>query len=91
MFPAILLSCCSSIPAKFVKLDEISRVHLIDLVLSRDGVELERKDVAWTSGDMDSRNFKGGASPIVQSPGSSSDGSLPGGVLRRENGTMVIS
>jgi subtilisin family serine protease len=78
-------------PSKFVKLDEISRVHLIDLVLSRDGVELERKDVAWTSGDMDSRNFNWGASRIVQSPGSSSDGSLPGGVLKRENGTMVIS
>ncbi len=55
-------------PARFVRLDEISRVHLVDLVLSREGVELERKDAAWTSGDMDSRTFEaGGASSIASS------------------------
>ena len=55
-------------PSKFVKLDEVSRVHLIDLVLSRDGVELERKDVAWSSGDMDSRNFNWGCKPHCSEP-----------------------
>ena len=78
-------------PARFVRLDEVSSVHLIDLVLSRDGVELERKYVAWSSGEMDSEAFKaGGISSSIQNPGSSG-GSFPGGVLRQENGRVVIS
>jgi hypothetical protein len=35
-------------------------VHLVDLVLSRDGVVLERNNDAWTSGDMDPQAFNAG-------------------------------
>jgi serine protease AprX len=79
-------------PARFVNLDGVSRVHLIDLVLSRDGVELVREDVAWTSGEMDPKDFRaGGAGSSIQGQSSSGGSNSPVGVIRRENGRMVIS
>ena len=48
-------------PIKFIVQGEISQVHLIDLVLSQEANELERKDEAWSSGDMDPKGFKSGA------------------------------
>ncbi len=47
-------------PNQFIMLDEVSAVHLVDLVLSQEGKELERMDSAWTSGDMDSQAFNAG-------------------------------
>ena len=83
-------------PTQFIMLDEVSSVHLVNLVLSKDGVELERNDNAWTSGEMSSEAFNaggaiGGASSIIQSTGNSNSASISGGVLKRENGRMVIS
>jgi hypothetical protein len=40
---------------------EASQVHLVDLVLRQEANELERKDEAWSSGDMDPKGFKSGA------------------------------
>ncbi len=47
-------------PTQFIMQDEISSVHLINLVLSKDSLELERNDDAWSSGDMDSQAFNAG-------------------------------
>ncbi len=78
-------------PARFVRLDEVSRVHLIDLVLSKDGVELERNDDAWTSGDMDSRAFNAGTKAESSSGGSHVVNLGGASGMRLENGTAVIS
>jgi hypothetical protein len=48
-------------PIKFIVQDEVSQVHLIELVLSQEANELERKDWAWSSEDMDPKAFKSGA------------------------------
>ena len=48
-------------PIKFIVQGEVSQVHLIDLVLSQEANELERKDWAWSSEDMDPKAFKSGA------------------------------
>ena len=78
-------------PTQFIMRDEISSVHLINLVLSKDSLELERNDDAWTSGDMDSRAFNAGTEaenstsgrPVVKLGGA--------GGVKLENGTAVIS
>ena len=78
-------------PAKFMMLDEVSSVHLVNLVLSKDGVELERNDDAWSSGEMDSLAFNAGTEAKSSSSG------LPlvklggAGGLKLENGKAVIS
>jgi subtilisin family serine protease len=48
-------------PIEFMILGEVSQVHLIDLVLSQEANELERKDWAWSSEDLDPKGFESGA------------------------------
>ena len=38
---------------EFIRIDEVSRIHLIDLVLSQNGVELERVEYAYVTEAMD--------------------------------------
>jgi hypothetical protein len=45
-------------PTKFMMLNKSSKIHLTDLVLDRDGYLLERKDEAWSSGQMSPQGFK---------------------------------
>nr|MBP7071194.1 S8 family serine peptidase [Methanothrix sp.] len=42
---------------EFVRIDEVSRIHLLDLVLSRDGVELEREEYPYVTDEMDPKAF----------------------------------
>ena len=88
-------------PADFMMNEEFSRVRLVDLILSSEGEELESRDLAWTSEEMDPQAFKepdaGGASVSSGSvlPGVSESDSpfteAAGAVMRRENGTVIIS
>jgi hypothetical protein len=48
-------------PLEFIVKGDVSQVHLVDLVLRQRANELERKDEAWSSGDMDPKGFKSGA------------------------------
>ncbi|MBN1236779.1 MAG: S8 family peptidase [Methanotrichaceae archaeon] len=76
---------------RFVRLGEVSAVHLVDLVLLREGQELERIDDAWSSGDLDPQAFNAGIDgkssssgrPVVKLGGASG--------VRIENGTAIIS
>ncbi|MDQ1262104.1 MAG: hypothetical protein QG575_1285 [Euryarchaeota archaeon] len=78
-------------PTQFMKQGEVSAVHLVDLVLSREGRALERKNDAWSSQDMDPQAFDaeteamGSVSgiPVIKLGGA--DG------VRLEKGTAVIS
>ena len=78
-------------PALFRSQGEVSAVHLVNLVLSRDGGALERREEAWSSENMDPQAFKAGTEarsgssgrPVVKLGGA--DG------VRLENGTAVIS
>ena len=78
-------------PALFRSQGEVSAVHLVDLVLSRDGGALERREEAWSSEDMDPQAFEAGLGPKASSSGrpvvklGGADG------VRLENGTAVIS
>ena len=78
-------------PALFMNQGEVSAVHLVDLVLSQEGRELERMDDAWSSENMDPQAFEAGLGPKASSSG------LPvvklGGAdgMRLENGTAAIS
>ncbi|HSD57263.1 MAG TPA: hypothetical protein VLB04_03695, partial [Methanotrichaceae archaeon] len=63
-----------------------SKVHLVDLVLSMDGKELERMDEAWSSGEMSPEGFRSGLRASASLGNSSAVGAM-----RRENGTIVIS
>jgi serine protease AprX len=47
-------------PTRFMSQGEVSAVHLVDLVLSRDGGALERTEDAWSSENMDPKAFKAG-------------------------------
>ncbi len=78
-------------PTKFMMLHQNSQVHLVDLVLSLDGSELERRDEAWSSGEMDPEGFKSGLRSGRNMASSNGNSNVTGGTLRRENGTMVIS
>ena len=44
-------------PSLFMSIGEVSMVHLVDLVLLRDGEELEGKDYAWATEPMDPQAF----------------------------------
>jgi hypothetical protein len=78
-------------PTRFMSQGEVSAVHLVDLVLSRDGGALERMDSAWSSENMDSRAFNAGTEakssssgrPVVKLGGDSG--------VKLENGTAAIS
>ncbi len=89
-------------PGEFMKLEEASKVRLVDLVLSSSGEELDIRDLAWTSEEMDPGAFRGGSnsgeavtsSRSAAPADSESDDAFSaamGAVLRRENGTVVIS
>ena len=78
-------------PALFRSQGEVSAVHLVDLVLSRDGGALERREEAWSSENMDPQAFEAATEakrspsgrPVVRLGGASG--------VRLENGTAVIS
>ncbi|NMC09443.1 MAG: S8 family peptidase [Methanothrix sp.] len=75
-------------PTKFMMLGDITRVHLVDLVLSRDGSELERKDDAWVSDDMSPKGFGAGRS---EGNANNSNNYSTAGVIRMQDGKVVIS
>jgi len=78
-------------PTPFMSQGEVSAVHLVDLVLSREGRALERKNDAWSSQDMDPQAFE------AETVAMGSVSGLPvvklGGVggVRLKNGTAIIS
>ncbi len=78
-------------PALFRSQGGVSAVHLVDLVLSRDGGALERINDAWSSQDMDPQAFEAGTEARSSSSGRSvvKLGGADG--VRLENGTAVIS
>jgi hypothetical protein len=78
-------------PTLFMSQGEVSAVHLVDLVLSQEGKELERMDSAWSSGDMDSQAFNAGTEKKSSSTGRSvvKLGRAEG--VKLENGTAAIS
>jgi hypothetical protein len=78
-------------PAPFMSKGEVSPLHLVDLVLSREGRELERKDEAWSSGEMDSQAFEAGLSRKTASSGPPAVMLGGAGGVRLDNGTVVIS
>ncbi|MDD4446818.1 MAG: hypothetical protein PHN61_03980, partial [Methanothrix sp.] len=45
-------------PTSFIRQGEVSAVHLVDLVLSREGRGIEAKNDAWSSEDMDPQAFE---------------------------------
>ncbi|NPV62045.1 MAG: S8 family peptidase [Methanotrichaceae archaeon] len=75
-------------PTKFEMFGRSSRLHLVDLVLSRDGAELDRLPEAWSSGVMNPRGFGPAASSSVTSNLTPEGGR---GAIRIENGRAVIS
>lgn len=75
-------------PTKFMMLEDITRVHLIDLVLTRDGSELERADEAWVSDDMSPEGFGAGRS---EGDANDSSNASTAGVIRMQDGKIVIS
>jgi len=81
---------------EFVRIDEISRIHLLDLVLSRDGVELEREEYAYVTDEMDPKAFSEPSiriDPDAVSPSGRPVMRLGGsrGVARMENETSAVS
>lgn len=73
-------------PTKFAMMGKSSRLHLVDLVLSLDGAQLDRMDEAWTSESMDPKVLLPGAAAVANTGNSSASGTI-----RRENGRAVIS
>lgn len=89
-------------PGEFMKLERAGRARLVDLVLSSNGEELDSRELAWSSEEMDPAAFRegSGAEEIKASQGSEISAgfepplpfSAPArAVLRRENGTVIIS
>jgi hypothetical protein len=62
-------------PTKFMMMGRSSRLHIKSLVLSIDGVEVDRLDDAWSTKTYAPGDFKGGS----------------GGSIRMEGGRAVIS
>lgn len=90
-------------PTKFMMLRQKSRVYLVDLVLSRNGAELDHRSEAWSSGRMSPEGFRSGlrarsASSANANSSSESNSknaidansSSTAGVMRIENGRVVI-
>ena len=78
-------------PSLFMRVGEVSMVHLVDLVLLLDGEVLERLDYAWATETMDPKAFTAErrsratySEPAVVKLGGS-------GGVQIENGTMIIS
>ncbi|HNX09021.1 MAG TPA: S8 family peptidase [Methanothrix sp.] len=80
-------------PTEFIRIGEVSAVHLVNLVLLSDGAELERVDYAWATGEMDSSAFSSARSAKGISSGLNSVklGGSYGSVRQDNNGTLVIS
>ena len=78
-------------PTSFMRQGEVSAVHLVDLVLSREGRALERRNDAWSSEDMDPQAFEAGT--VARSSSSGIPVVKLGGAdgVRLEKGTAVIS
>jgi hypothetical protein len=75
-------------PTKFEMLGRSSRLHLMDLVLFRDGSELDRLPEAWSSGIMNPSGFGPAAS---SSATSNLTGEGAREAIKIENGRAVIS
>ena len=81
---------------EFVRIDEVSRIHLLDLVLSRDGVELEREEYPYVTDEMDPKAF---SEPSIRiDPNAVSSSGRPvmrlggsRGAARMENESAAIS
>jgi len=80
-------------PTKFAMLGKSSRLHLIDLALTLNGIVLESRDTAWTSGLMDPKGVLQGTSANINTYTNNTNNSTSNasGVLKRENGRIVIS
>ena len=78
-------------PTQFIMLDEVSSVHLINLVLSKNSSELERNDDAWSSANMDSQAFNAGTEAKSRSSGRSVVKLGGASGVKLENGTAAIS
>jgi hypothetical protein len=78
-------------PALFRSQGEVSAVHLVDLLLSRDGGALERREEAWSSENMDPQAFEAGT--LAKSSASGIPVVKLGGAdgVRQDKGTAVIS
>jgi len=81
---------------EFVRIDEVSRIHLLDVVLSRDGVELERADYPYVTDEMDPKAFSEPSiriDPNAVSPSGRPVMRLGGsrGAVRMENETAAVS
>lgn len=75
-------------PTRFMMLQGSSKAHLVDLVLSFEGKELEHIDEAWSSGEMSPEGFRSG---LRTSTAAVIGNSTRTGAIRRENGTIVIA
>jgi serine protease AprX len=75
-------------PAVFISIGEVSKIHLVDLVLLRDGAELERKDYAWATGEMDPQGFATGRRMRGVSSGNQV---VKLGGIKIDKGTAVIA
>lgn len=75
-------------PTKFAMIGMSSKVHLVDLSLSANSVELEHVDEAWTSGMMDPKGILPGINEAANA-NNSTNNSISG-VVKRENGRIVI-
>ena len=81
---------------EFVKIDEVSRIHLLDLVLSRDGAELEREEYPYVTDEMDPKAFSQPSiriDPDAVSPSGRPVMRLGGsrGAARMENESAAVS
>ncbi len=78
-------------PTKFAMLGKSSRMHLVDVVLTLNGATLERKDTAWVSGIVNPKGLIPGFPAAARANNSTDSNSSKSGVLKRENGRVVIS
>jgi hypothetical protein len=78
-------------PAQFMQVGENSSIHLVDLVLLRNGEELERVEYAWGTEEMNPLAFEAASSPAAGTSGRPAVKLGGAGGVRMENGTAVIS
>ena len=78
-------------PSLFMSIGEVSMVHLVDLVLVRDGEVLESVDYAWATEPMDPQAFTSVRKPRATYSGPAVVKLGGAGGVQIENGTMVIS
>jgi len=78
-------------PTLFIQQGEVSAVHLVDLVLSREGRPIEAINDAWSSDDMDPQAFE--AETVARSSSSGIPVVKLGGAdgVQMEKGAAVIS